>query len=905
MAAMATLLCLFAVAQAVPRVTFPINAQVPPIARVSELFTFAFSASTFSSDIPSLNYTMSNAPAWLRLDGRDRIFSGTPTLDDVGPVTVQLTATDISGSAEMDATFIVSANPSPQLGRPISDHLRAFGSNSEPSSIQLYPASPFSFAFSKDIFISHGGELVYYAVSSDHTPLPSWVSFDSGSLQFSGVSPPWISLIAPPQQFGIHIIASDVIGFAGAIASFSFVVSDHVLVFSNDNETVDAMEGTPIEITDLRSRLSLDGHPVKDGDLGTVKADVPGWLSFDNKTLVLRGTLPPGVTSGVANVTVIDVYGDVATAIINIRLSSALFIGSIGNLNATAGRQFNYTIDRTIIKDANVVVKAHISPPASWLVFDSESLQFGGYVPYDAVPADIKVNLTATSRSSSLSDFRVFIIEVESPNIHTPSATHSSAAAPTKSQVNVSQTKSSVGDAGSRRGKLAALVVVPSLFLIAVIAAITCWWRRSPGRNAQSKSRRSLVISRPLEHITDPWPVAERVKSLDYEAPRRAPLLGALSAMWKSSTDFQSSNYQRAKEQPGGGDNLNSYATSPREHTRELVRPLQGCSDTSGLTVDSPTKNPTRPQRYSRQSERASSPVQRNSQTFARCSNGNGIPPLAVRRLSVGHGAGGYGPLGYGISKRSWRTGSSRNWGTVRSSDISAVTESTDVLLNGFPSIRLVASPDPARLSATRLDQRSIVRSRGQSPFFGGSGGACSRGSSPVWGYPPRSSFSISQMHPGDSASLLDSVLRDLSSQGTVGHYSSEPIGKHGEGFETRAGARFSRLSQASKFSDASSRVSRDESGFAEAADEAGLRYRKEGNFADRGSFYCTGDSRGSILEYETVRLQGVVGGGSPAAPITSPRLKLVDFKGKRPVSVGGIHVSGRVQSGTEDISFL
>jgi Putative Ig domain len=917
MATMATLLYLFTVVEAVPRATFPINAQVPPVARVSELFSFSFSASTFSSDIPILNYTLSNAPAWLRLDGGNRAFSGTPTLDDVGPVTVQLTATDFSGSAEMDATFVVSANPSPQLGRPISDQLRAFGSNSGPSSIRLYPASPFSFSFSKDMFIGNGGELVYYAVSSDHTPLPSWVSFDSGSLQFSGVSPPWVSLIAPPQQFGIHLIASDVIGFAGAIASFSFVVSDHMLVFSNDDETVDATEGIPIDISDLRSRLLLDDHPIKDGDLGTVKADVPGWLGFDDKTLALHGTPPPGVASGVVNVSVVDVYGDVATAVIHVRVSSALFTGSIGNLNATAGRQFNYTINRTIFKDTNVAVKALVNPPTSWLAFDPGNLQFEGHVPYDAVPADIIVNLTATSRSSLLSDFRVFIIKVENANIHTTSATRSSAAAPTKSKVNASQTKSSSGDIRNCRGKLAALIVVPCLFLVATVAAIIFWCRHSLRRNAQSKSRRRPTISWPLEHIAGPWPVGERVKSLDYEAPRRAPLLGALSAMWKSNTDFQSLSYQRARNKPESGGDLHSYsrdANSLGEHIRELARPPREGSTTSELTVNFSPKTPTRPQRYSRQSDRAKPPIKRNSQTFDRYSNGNGIPPLAVYRLSgVGHGAGSYGRLGNGISKPSWRTGSSRGWGTARSSDTSAITESTDVLLDGFPSIRVVTSPDPARLPTTELDQQSIVRHRGQSPFFGSSREVPSQGSSPVWGYRTRPSFTISQMQPEDSASLLDSILRDLSSQGTVGHFSPASIDEHGRVFETRANARSSRISQASKVSDASSRfrstsaspqLSRDESGFAEVVDEAGLRYWKEGNFADRGSFYCTGDSRGSILEYETVRLQGVAGGGSPAAPIASPRLKLVDFKGKRPVSVD-VHVSRRVQSRTEGMAFL
>ncbi|KAI9778793.1 MAG: hypothetical protein M1839_007883 [Geoglossum umbratile] len=919
MAAVA-ILSLFTLVGAVPRVTLPINAQVPPVARVSEPFDFSFSASTFSSEIQILNYTLSNAPAWLRLDGRSRIFSGTPTQGDVGPVTVQLTATDTSGSAMMDATLVVSANPSPQLGRPLSDQLKTFGPSLGSSTIQLYPASPFSFVFSKDTFVSRGGELTYYAVSSDHTPLPSWVSFDSSSLKFSGVTPPRISPTAPPQRFGIHIIASDVLGFAGAMVSFSFVVSDHVLVFSNDDDTVDAVRGIPVNITTLRSRLSLDGHPVKDVDLETVKADVPDWLGFDNQTIILHGTPPLGVTSGIANVSVIDVYGDVATAVVRIRVSPTIFLGSIGILNAAAGKQFSYTISQAVFKDPNVVVRSDVSPPTPWLAFDSENLQFEGNVPYDAVPSDINVNLTATSGSGLLSDFQVFIIKVENPNVHTASATRSSGARPTKSQTNTSQAKPS--DTSDRRKKLAAAVAVPCLFLIAAIAAIIFWCRRRPEKNAWGECGRSPVISWPLERINDPWPTAEKVKSLDSGTLKRVPLLGVLSAMWKSSTDFQTSNYRQAKNQLSGCD-LNSHSANLGGNIREFVRPPREVSATSELTTNFSFKTPTRPQRYSGQDERAdtcSSPIRRNSRSFSHYSDGNGDSPRSVRRLSgIGHGAGGYGPPGYGVPKRSWRrTGSSRNWGTIRSSDMSAVTESTDVLLSGFPSIRVVTSPDPARVSVARSDWRSITRRRGQSPFFGGSRGASSRRSSPgsprAWGYRPRAGISISQVNPGDPVSLFDSVLRDLSTQGTVEDYSLASIDEQSKGLETGASARFDQISQVSRFSDASSRFGsasasphprdfpRDESSFGELMGESG--YQREGTFTDQGSFYFAGDKRGSILEYETVKLQGVAGGDNSTVSPASPRLKLVDFKGKRPVSVD-VHASRRIRSDAGDMAFL
>ncbi|KAH0533978.1 hypothetical protein FGG08_007415 [Glutinoglossum americanum] len=934
MLAAAIFLPLVTLVEAVPRIALPINSQVPPVARVAEPFNFGFPASTFSSDMPSLNYTLTDAPPWLLFDGGNRIFSGTPSRGDVGPAVFQLIATDASGSANMDVTFIVSPEPSPQLEKPLSDQLRTLVPVSQSSSVMLYPLVPFSFAFSEDTFASTGAILTYYAVSADHTPLPSWINFDSSSLKFSGVTPPWTSLTAPPQSFDVQLIASDVLGFAGATAGFSLVVSDHMLVFSNGYDTLNATRGVPIVIADLRSRLLLDGRPVNDVDLKTAKADVPSWLNFDSRKLVLRGTPPPGVSSQVVNVSVTDVYGDVATDTIRIRISSALFESSIGNLTATAGERFNYSINRAVFKDPDVAVKADISPSTSWLTFDSGGLRFEGNVPRDAVSSDIKVNLTATSKSSSLSDFELFAIKVENADARTASAARSSVMTPEASQTKVSKhtatSKPDSDNAGDRRGKLAALIIVPCLLFIAALAGVIFWWRRRRGKDDQDKTRQSPVISRPLEIIEDPWPTAEKVRSFDYETPRRAPFLGTLSVMWRSSTDFQNSNYQRAKDWPVSedalGDSQSREIVDSREQTMEFARPPRGDSITLDSTANFSFGTPAglgRPERPKRPDEPldAISPIKRNSQNFGSYSNGNRDSLLGRRLSGVGHGSGLYGPAGHGVPKRSWRrTGSSRNWETIRSSDISAATESTDMLLNGFPSIRVVTSPDPVASTVARPERRSYVRRRGQSPFFGGTSRAgSSMRSSRARGYKPgQSALPVSRMDPGDSDSLLDSVLRDLKSVGT---YPSSSRDEHGRGLGSRLSAGFSRMSLTSKLSDNSSRFksasslphsrdfSRDESKLTGPAGEAGHRswYRKERSFEDQASFYFAGDSRGSILEYETVRLQGVAGGDDAVTSATSPRLKLVDFKGKRPTSVD-VHAGRRNQSGGSvagDLAFL
>lgn len=61
-----------------PTLSFPINSQVPPVARIGEPFSFVFSDTTFtSSNGASLSYSLTNPPSWLSLDSASRKFSGT------------------------------------------------------------------------------------------------------------------------------------------------------------------------------------------------------------------------------------------------------------------------------------------------------------------------------------------------------------------------------------------------------------------------------------------------------------------------------------------------------------------------------------------------------------------------------------------------------------------------------------------------------------------------------------------------------------------------------------------------------------------------------------------------------------------------------------------------------------
>jgi len=166
------LLGLSSLVQAIPQLTFPINAQVPPLAVVSQPFSFTFSPSTFSYDSPAINYSISNnTPSWLTFDAATRTFSGTPASSDVGNFTFTLTARDDAGSAAGDATFLVVQNDGVSVGLDVGTQLVGFGGVDGNGGIVLDNQKAFSWQFAQDTFKTLDSPIAtYYAVSTGITP---------------------------------------------------------------------------------------------------------------------------------------------------------------------------------------------------------------------------------------------------------------------------------------------------------------------------------------------------------------------------------------------------------------------------------------------------------------------------------------------------------------------------------------------------------------------------------------------------------------------------------------------------------------------------------------------------------------------------------------------------------------
>ncbi|KAF8864952.1 hypothetical protein BDZ45DRAFT_641915 [Acephala macrosclerotiorum] len=489
---------------AIPTVTFPLNSQVPPVARISEPFLYTFSSSTFFSTL-HLTYTIVDAPSWVSLDNATRTLWGTPTVAVLGTealagVSFGLTASDTSGSTTLNVTLVVSQNITPAISIPLSTQLQSFGTFSQPSTILYHPSTPFNISFDPRTFSFSGSstKMFYYAVSVDNTPLPAWITFDSSTLSFSGQTPDYYSLIEPPQTFGIQLIASDVEGFAGTSINFYIEVGVHLLAFKNQVLSINATTGDTISLDGLLGSLQIDGQAANMASITSITAQVPPWMSFDNATLTLSGLVPSGATSVNITVQATDIYTDTALACVYVNIgsssnftSSGIFSQSIGSLNATIGSSFSYDLGIYLNNRSDTSMTAQFSPVEPWLSFDPQSFLFAGQVPSSVQPSAIEVTLNASLNSPHDTSTQSFVLSI---------ATASSSRTPGGPTPFSTASASAVNKSHRLRLKVILATAIPTgLLVVGLLLAIFCCYRRRRDARWSTESPTKSEISSPME----------------------------------------------------------------------------------------------------------------------------------------------------------------------------------------------------------------------------------------------------------------------------------------------------------------------------------------------------------------------------------------------------------------------
>lgn len=494
----------FMVARATPDVTFPFNSQVPTVARVDQRYSYQLSDSTFAQSPETLVYSLQNQPAWLTFDGATRTFEGTPGQADVGSVAFILTAADSTGAVHTPCTLVVSSDPAPFLAGDISEQLAATAnlSSSEPVVVTILPSTVFKFDFDPGSFIDIvQRKLYYYATLTDHTPLPSWLVFDSDHLTFSGTAP---NLSAFPQSWSINMIASDVTGFAGTSASFTIAIAREQLAFVPEQRDISIKPGESVTISSLKGTLYRDNLLLAPEALANAIASLPSWLDFNVATLDIEGKAPANVTAQNLTVMVTDEIGNSATAVINLIIGNvSYFDGQVGTIVARAGELLSFHFEDSLFSQHDLELSLPLPSSTNWLRFDADTRDLVGFVPSSARDAEVKATLLAKPGASKDVQAQVFTIDIQASStpLRSTAVTRSMSRAPATGSPTSSPSAMAVSSKSTPRlatGPIVAIVVLTvAIAALLTIAAVFCCRRRRIRKREQLISQKS-TISRPM-----------------------------------------------------------------------------------------------------------------------------------------------------------------------------------------------------------------------------------------------------------------------------------------------------------------------------------------------------------------------------------------------------------------------
>lgn len=252
----------------------PIDAPLYIEGRMDEIFQDEYDVLTYGAQLSD----GSPLPSWLTFDLANNewttVFSGTPTIADEGTWDIDVFAIDKRGLATSIGFSLTVGNGSPTVEDPIPDQ---FFDGNDVISFQLAP-STFLDPNAADV-------LTYTALLADGSPLPPWLSFDSGTVTFSGTAPdPFFG-----EAFDIHVTATDAGGLS-ATDEFSVVINNVAPFLRNPIPELFVAAGSSFTY-----QIPFDTFDDPNGEALTIKVQLndddglPEWLSYDPVTQILTG----------------------------------------------------------------------------------------------------------------------------------------------------------------------------------------------------------------------------------------------------------------------------------------------------------------------------------------------------------------------------------------------------------------------------------------------------------------------------------------------------------------------------------------------------------------------------------------------------------------------------------------
>ncbi|KPA18000.1 hypothetical protein MHK_001782, partial [Candidatus Magnetomorum sp. HK-1] len=369
-------------------------------------FDFTFDENSFDDiDISdSLFYSAvlengNTLPSWLKFDSSTRNFSGTPNNNDVGKITVLITATDMASESVSDSFMLTinNINDAPTLKNEIPDKI-------------AYEASVFDFTFDENTFldVDFSDSLSYSAVLENGESLPLWLIFNPSTRNFSGT--PTNDHIGTIQ---IKVTATD--------ESSESVFDIFMITINNENDVPTLVNEIPDQTIDedVEFNFTFSENTFNDVDTNdflsyTAELEngnaLPSWLTFISTSRNFNGT-PVNDDVGTITIKVTAIDGASTTV-------SDWFTITINNINDAptleneiSDQSINEDDEFTLLVNANtfqeidagdyLIYTATLEDDnslPSWLNFNSSNRSFVG-TPLNEDIGMISVKLSATDQS--------------------------------------------------------------------------------------------------------------------------------------------------------------------------------------------------------------------------------------------------------------------------------------------------------------------------------------------------------------------------------------------------------------------------------------------------------------------------------------------------------------------------
>ncbi len=217
-------------------------------------------------------------PSWLSFNSVSAAFTGNPQVGNLGTLNLTIRAKDnVPGTIETNITFLLL------VGSPII-----------PPSAPLYQGRWFNFPVPNSTFAVEGLSFEHYtALQSDGASLPSWLTFDNRTLQFSGVP-----LLNDTLAFSLNlnVVATNDQNDTLA-APLTFLVMANSALQIKPLSTQTATVGVPFDLSVSDVFINPSGYPLSYATSQVGGDPLPDWLHFNRSDLRFSGTPGPGDTN--------------------------------------------------------------------------------------------------------------------------------------------------------------------------------------------------------------------------------------------------------------------------------------------------------------------------------------------------------------------------------------------------------------------------------------------------------------------------------------------------------------------------------------------------------------------------------------------------------------------------------